>query len=91
MADNSELFLHFVGTAIARERGLGNSRQESAVDNWLPAKAPTDAQSQGKITLDTEVEVFHKVVDVSTTVGGFIHLHIGADIFFKGTIEVFKK
>ena len=86
----SQLYLHFKGTAIARERGLGNSRQESQVDQWVPSKAPEGAVSQGQITLDNEMEIFHKVVDLSTRVAGFVNIHIGADVDFKGVIEIFK-
>lgn len=86
MADT--FFLHLVGTAIAKEPG--NSRQESAVDKWLPAQAPGTAVSLGKIQLDAETEVFHKVVDVDLHGPFGIRVHLGADVYFKGTIEIFK-
>ena len=80
MADT--FFLHYVGTAIAKEPG--NSRQESNVDKWLPAHAPGTAVSMGKIQIDAETEVFHKVVDVDLRGPFGIHVHLGAGCLLQG-------
>jgi hypothetical protein len=86
----AKIYMHWVGTAIAREKGLGNSRQESAVNQWLPSKAPDGSQSIGKDIWDQEVEVFHKLVDINTKIVLGIKVTFGADAFFKGTVEYFK-
>lgn len=83
-------YLKLNGTAIAKETALGNSRQQSEVkDKWIPSEPAGNTDHVGTIKVDNETEIFHKVVDLSTHVG-FFNIHIGADIFFKGTIDIYK-
>ena len=89
MAD-IKMYEHWVGKAFVREPGLGHSHQESAVDMWVPTKAPDGTPSLGTQQIPNEIEVFHKVINFKTKVGGLFTVSIGADVSFQGAIEYFK-
>ncbi len=90
----ANVYIHFNGTTIGKSNPFQSHSEQ--IDRWFPEK-PTNMDTLNKIatdSVDTEVEIFHKAYDASIglNIGGILHphVHIGVDVFYKGTIEYWK-